>query len=438
MKYNFTTRQLYPYSDNWELDLHGALWYVWEDDAICIINGEAKVYLAKGFAAALLVHNQLLYAPDFRPIDVYKAYNLELKKSNLPNRYPYQEPHQILHDWLFTLQQLDSIRKDFTGYLGQAQRIQVGLIIRDFFNPYKVIDIKDKLNWKGHLICELENHKEMQIIFATLPNVEKQRSAPAIWIKDLNSPFKTVKLHAQGFIAALINYAMYCYWVKRWQTYNFANLPFLQQFICSWEKQEPIPEKANLSDLQFLTDISIIDFCQAYMDAFETITRQVWERTPTIPIECWEGDNFYTYMYACECDSRTEFLNTELYQNLTLTQQQAIYGYSLRFTEFLVKRYPVSIQKQYQIMEAMMRDMPPIQLEITNNTEITRKGYPIPEKNNYHDVIRWLEQEKTDGRDYLAEADGNRSKMCKNLSNIFGWFVDQNSLQKAQNRGHKR
>ena len=73
MNYNFTTRQLYPYSDNWELDLHGALWYVWEDDAICLIDGEAKVYLAKGYVAALLANSQQLYTPDFRPIDFYKA-----------------------------------------------------------------------------------------------------------------------------------------------------------------------------------------------------------------------------------------------------------------------------------------------------------------------------------------------------------------------------
>ena len=237
-------------------------------------------------------------------------------------------------------------------------------------------------------------------------------------------------LHKRHFVLCLT------FWVHF--TYNFANLSFLQQFICSWEKLEPIPEKANLSDLQFLTDISIIDFCQAYMEAFETITRQVWEHTPTIPIECWEGDNFYTHMYACECDSRAEFLKTELYQNLTLVQQQTIYGYSLRFAEFLVKRYPVSKQKQCQIMEAMMRDMPPIQLEITNNTEITRKGLVIPKVGNYQDVMQWLEQEKIDGRDHYEEAGRNRTKMCKSISEILGWEVDQNSLQKAQNKPQKK
>ena len=438
MKYNFTTRQLYPYSDNWEYGLHGELWYLWEDDAICLIDEDNRIYLAKGYAAALLSQNLLLYTPDFKSIDFYKAYNYQLQKSNFHDRYPFQEIQRILHDWLFTVQQLEPIRKDFTGYLDQSQRIQVGLIIRDLFNPCKVVDIKDKLQWKSHLVCEFANHQEKQIILATMPDVELLRTTPAIWLKDIDAPFKTAKLQAQGFIAALINYAMYCHGVKRWQTYNFANIPFLQQFIYSWEKCEPMKDVAKLSELQFLTDVSIIDFCQAYIDTFETITRQVWERTPTIPIECWEGDNFYTYMYACECEARADFLRTELYQNLTLAQQQTIYGYSLRFVEFLVKRYPVSKQTQHQIMEAMMRDMPPIQLEITNNTEITRKGLVIPKVGNYQDVMQWLEQEKVDGRDHYEEAGRNRTKMCKNISEILGWEVDQNSLQKAQNKPQKR
>lgn len=89
-------------------------------------------------------------------------------------------------------------------------------------------------------------------------------------------------------------------------------------------------------------------------------------------------------------------------------------------------------------MEAMMRDMPPIQLEITHNTEITRKGLIIPKVGNYQDVMQWLEQEKADGRDHYEEAGRNRTKMCKNISEILGWEVDQNSLQKAQNKPQKK
>lgn len=436
--YNFETRQLFPFCDKWENGMQGELWYVWEEDAICIVNGDERQPIAKGYGAALLANKNVLYSWGFNPIDFYKAYNYELEKANFPGRYPFQETRRILYDWFFTLQQLEPIKNDFSDYLDYAQRIQVGIIMRDYYNPYKIVDIKKKLEWRSHMICDIAGHKELQLIFATRPELEDLSATPTIWIKAMDAKYNTSKAQVYGFMAALINYAIYSYWVEHWQTYNFANPAFLELFIESWEHREPIKEKANLAELQFLTDVSILDFCQAYMDTFAEITRQVWERTPTIPIECWDGDNFYSYMYACECESRTEFLKSELYQNLTPTQQKMIYGYSLRFTEFLAKRYPVSAHAQHEIMKALARDMPPIQLEITNNTEITRIGYPIPEENNYLDVIRWLEQEKIDGHDHFEEAGRNRTKMCKNLSDIFGWYVDQNSLQKAQNRIQKK
>jgi hypothetical protein len=50
--------------------------------------------------------------------------------------------------------------------------------------------------------------------------------------------------------------------------------------------------------------------------------------------------------------------------------------------------------------------------------------------------VDWLEYEKKEGRDYYAYANNNRSLMCRNLSKIVGWIVNENSLQKAQNRLH--
>ena len=56
-----------------------------------------------------------------------------------------------------------------------------------------------------------------------------------------------------------------------------------------------------------------------------------------------------------------------------------------------------------------------------------------PSEGDYQAVVAWLEKEKKQGTDHYAEAGFNRSKMCRNLSDIFGWIVDQNSLRKAQN-----
>ncbi len=57
-----------------------------------------------------------------------------------------------------------------------------------------------------------------------------------------------------------------------------------------------------------------------------------------------------------------------------------------------------------------------------------------PAEGDYQAVVAWLEREKAQGTDHYADAGYNRSKMCRNLSDLFGWIVDQNSLRKAQNK----
>jgi len=59
-------------------------------------------------------------------------------------------------------------------------------------------------------------------------------------------------------------------------------------------------------------------------------------------------------------------------------------------------------------------------------------AYPC--ENDYSALVAWLEAQKSKGIDYYAAANMNRSKMCRQLSDILGWTVDQNSLRKAQQR----
>ncbi len=56
----------------------------------------------------------------------------------------------------------------------------------------------------------------------------------------------------------------------------------------------------------------------------------------------------------------------------------------------------------------------------------------LPRENDYQALVQWLETEKTLGNDYYAEADFNRTRMCRELRKILGWEPDQNSLRKAQ------
>jgi len=66
-------------------------------------------------------------------------------------------------------------------------------------------------------------------------------------------------------------------------------------------------------------------------------------------------------------------------------------------------------------------------------------GYPAeseatlyPSKGDYKAVVEWLERKKRKGEDFYAAAGFNRSKMCRKLSQIFGWEVDESGIRKAQ------
>ena len=55
-----------------------------------------------------------------------------------------------------------------------------------------------------------------------------------------------------------------------------------------------------------------------------------------------------------------------------------------------------------------------------------------PSAGDYKEVVQWLEKKKQKGEDMSAGANYNRSKMCRKLSEIFGWEVSENSLRKAE------
>ncbi len=58
----------------------------------------------------------------------------------------------------------------------------------------------------------------------------------------------------------------------------------------------------------------------------------------------------------------------------------------------------------------------------------------LPPKGKYKELALWLEEEKKEGRDHYLDANNNRTQMCKNISEIVGWDVKENSLQKQQNK----
>ena len=61
----------------------------------------------------------------------------------------------------------------------------------------------------------------------------------------------------------------------------------------------------------------------------------------------------------------------------------------------------------------------------------TDKAALLPQQGKYDQLFKWLEQEKQNGKDHYAEANFNRSQLCRNLLKIIGWEPNQDSLRKA-------
>ena len=56
-----------------------------------------------------------------------------------------------------------------------------------------------------------------------------------------------------------------------------------------------------------------------------------------------------------------------------------------------------------------------------------------PKKGDYAGVLAWLARQKEKEHiDYYQAHGQNRSKMCRKLTEIFGWEVSENSLRKAE------
>ncbi len=58
-----------------------------------------------------------------------------------------------------------------------------------------------------------------------------------------------------------------------------------------------------------------------------------------------------------------------------------------------------------------------------------------PKKGDYAGVLAWLARQKEKEHiDYYQASGQNRSKMCRKLSEIFGWEVDESGIRKAEER----
>lgn len=91
---------------------------------------------------------------------------------------------------------------------------------------------------------------------------------------------------------------------------------------------------------------------------------------------------------------------------------------------------------QVDLIERIKKDHPYIS---TSNKNIVPSN--LPRENSYTELVRWLEDEKKDGRDHLADHDGNVEALCDDaiFRKKIGWYkIKANSLRTALRRQNTR
>lgn len=386
-KYNFETRELCPYRKDWDKNgnFWGALWYVKEKDGIYLLDTlttrpisdkSARPYnellIAKGLPAAILAQDDLpmYYESDYSAC--YQAY-FKVIKELFPTKPVYDIP-TVLDEWEFCLAQRILFDNDPSGHLDNYSFMAVGVFVRGISNPYRENELKHIIDKRYHFTCSFPNQETPQLIFSQMPHVEDRTEAPLIYSYRIDQPLNTAKLQASGFMAAIINLAVFYYWKRRWAELNFADIEWVKRINQVYKRLSPIVEVSDIHKLSFNLPIEVEDICKAYMEAFEPIMRKVWKMKPEVQLECIEEDNIYTYIYKYETDSPDQLFASELYANLTNEQKRTLYSYGRRFLEWMVKTYSITALSQHKVLQAMTKDWPPIQVTIKNNVKVTHAG----------------------------------------------------------------
>lgn len=389
--FNFETRQLYPYNNIWNrgnnIKVYGAIWYIKERDGIYLIKNKtdhptpsdnliSEYRLAKGLPAALLAQGDDLMNPNFDYKACYLTYFKTTQKL-FPDRLAYYLP-TILADWAYSLYPFGH---HISSYFDNCSIMAVAVFLRNITNPYNIENLVDQINHNYYYTCNYARQDKAQLIFSQMPEVEDRREAPLIYASELYQPMSNAVLQADGFIAAVINLALFFYWKRRWSEYNFTDVKIIEMILKAYRKQEPIVDMNTLQKISFDLPIEVEKICKAYMEAFMPIMQKVWKLSPTVQLECIEGDNIYSYIYAHEVSSPDRLLHSELYANLSDHQKQALLSYYKRFLEWLQKNYPITSTSKHRVMQAMGKDLPPIELHLRTDVTITR----VDQQNKYED-----------------------------------------------------
>ncbi|MGN0239109.1 MAG: hypothetical protein ACI4AW_03725, partial [Paludibacteraceae bacterium] len=209
------------------------------------------------------------------------------------------------------------------------------------------------------------------------------------------------------------------------------------------EKEDRYAQIDSSSTYAFQPYENQIETFSIYMDCAIKKLQKAINAMPDIDIELIEGAGIYGAFLEYEKFFR-DLARQALPQYLPDKYVKSILKWTDNFIKFVERKckelavpkdLPTVLTPEFLAQFPHYKPVP--QSAVESNS--VKKPQPalesgLPPKNNYVAVVTWLQRKKAEGRDYFQEAGNNLSEMCRNLSVIFHWEVDRNSLGKAINR----
>ena len=186
-----------------------------------------------------------------------------------------------------------------------------------------------------------------------------------------------------------------------------------------------------------------IETFSIYMDCAIEKLQKAFNSMPDIDIELIDGTGIYGAFLEYEKFFR-DLAKQALPQYLPDKYVKSILKWTDNFIKFVEKKckeldvpkdLPTVLTPEFLAQFPHYHPMPapmPQLMPMPTPQPAPESGFPP--RRNYAAVEKWLLKEKEAGRDYLQEAGNNRTEMCRNLSDMFNWEVDSNSLGKRLNR----
>lgn len=398
VRYLSSSRVVSEYREDMPDGKKGCLFYISEIGTLCLIDtpyrkgdkepvalhqsekdhpiGNLDCVIAHGVPAVLLADREHLVAHD-KMITFMREYQLDHSSVTT-------SPQMVLKHWLSALKRiLPNVNKE--GWFSMFDLMHVGQMIRDFCRPLPKEELAVDIFQPAPAVLRTRRIKGPKILMMSAPGshyTEHLIPFPYLYLlDDLDDETYCDKQHiGLGFIAVLINHALYKYHRNHWDYMNFTNVETVKQVLKNYEVPEDEVILPEIDFRVFSLDFTIPyrEMISQYVERESELLRAYVEHHPDMYYELAEGDNIYSYMLYIERGAYTNiYEHSPLYAAMTDEQRKMVAMYFQRYIETLQKIYHARQGFVEALVEEKTGSSCLIHLDLKIDTKVIHNGVDV-------------------------------------------------------------